>query len=235
LPDETRESEARLDEAKQELQLLIDMIPVMITVYRANGLRHSVNLPWRNYTGLSQQDIEGRSWAIIPHPDDLRASDAEWKVCFARRAPFKAEMRLRRADGVYRWHLVHRVPLRDNRGEVLKWYAVAFDIEDLKRAEGALRRSEAFLADAQRLSRTGSFGWSVASGEVFWSEESFRIFEYDQGSRPTIGMLLDRVHPDDAVRFRQAIDRAAERKEAFDVEHRLLMPDGSVKHLHTVA
>ena len=145
-----RESEAR---AKQELQLTIDMIPVKITVYRADGARHSVNRPWRDYTGLSQEDIEGKSWAIIPHPDDLKASEAEWKVRLANREPFQAEMRLRRRDGAYLSHMVHRVPLRDQTGDVVKWYAVAFDIEDRKRAEDALRQSEASLAEEQRLSR----------------------------------------------------------------------------------
>jgi PAS domain S-box-containing protein len=172
---ERQRAEKRAREIERELQLTIDMIPVKITVYRADGARHSVNRPWRDYTGLSQEDIEGKSWAIIPHPDDLKASEAEWKVRLAKREPFQAEMRLRRRDGAYLSHMVHRVPLRDHTGEVVKWYAVAFDIEDRKRAEDALRQSEASLAEAQRLSRTGSFGWHVASGDIVWSEESYRI------------------------------------------------------------
>ena len=154
---ERQRAEQRAREIERELQLTIDMIPVKITVYRADGARHSVNRPWRDYTGLSQEDIEGQSWAIIPHPDDLKASEAEWKVRLANREPFQAEMRLRRRDGAYLSHMVHRVPLRDQAGEVVKWYAVAFDIEDRKRAEDALRQSEASLAEAQRLSRTGQF------------------------------------------------------------------------------
>ena len=76
---ERQRAEQKSREIERELQLTIDMIPVKITVYRADGARHSVNRPWRDYTGLSQEDIEGQSWAIIPHPDDLKASEAEWK------------------------------------------------------------------------------------------------------------------------------------------------------------
>ena len=104
-----------------------------------------------------------------------------------------------------------------------------------KNAERALRRSEAYLAEAQRLSHTGSFGWNISSGEILWSEENYRIFEYDPAIRVTIDMVLDRVHPDDMALVRQVINRATTHKEAFDFEHRLLMPDGSVKHLNVVA
>ncbi|WP_031357372.1 AAA family ATPase [Caballeronia sordidicola] len=98
-----------------------------------------------------------------------------------------------------------------------------------------LQRAEALLADAQRLSHTGSFDWHVTSGEIFWSEESFRILEYDSSTRPTVELLFARVHPDDLALVQQALDHAANDKQGFDIEHRLRMPDGSVKHLHTLA
>jgi signal transduction histidine kinase len=98
-----------------------------------------------------------------------------------------------------------------------------------------LQHAEAYLSEAQRLSHTGSFGWSVSSGEIFWSEQSFRIFAYDPATRPTIEMVLNRVHPDDVALVQRAIDRATNNRQGFDFEHRLLMPDGSVKHLHVVA
>jgi PAS domain S-box-containing protein len=97
-----------------------------------------------------------------------------------------------------------------------------------------LQRSEAYLAEAQRLSHTGSFGWDVSSGKLYWSEETFRIFECDRADRPTVEFVLQRTHPDDRARVQQTIDRAAQQGKGFDFEHRLLMPDGSVKHVHVV-
>jgi len=98
-----------------------------------------------------------------------------------------------------------------------------------------LRRSEAYLAEAQRLSLTGSFGWRVSTGEILWSEETFRIFQYDRTTKPTVGLILQRVHPEDAALVKQTIDRASQDGKDFDYECRLVMPDGSVKYVHVVA
>jgi len=109
------------------------------------------------------------------------------------------------------------------------------DITDQQRMTQELWRKEAYLADAQRLSHTGSFGWSVSSGEVFWSEETFRIFEYDRAAKPSAELVLQRVHPEDKTLVQHVIGRARQDGKDFDVEHRLLMPDASIKYLHVVA
>jgi PAS domain S-box-containing protein len=103
-----------------------------------------------------------------------------------------------------------------------------------KRAENALRRSEAYLAEAQKLSRTGSFGWDVLRGRIYWSEETFRIFGYDPGLVVTLDSMMERAHPDDRCGVRQFVDRVAAERKEFDYEHRLLMPDGSAKHIRVV-
>jgi C4-dicarboxylate-specific signal transduction histidine kinase len=97
-----------------------------------------------------------------------------------------------------------------------------------------LRRSEAYLAEAQRLTRTGSFGWDVFSGKLYWSEETFRIFERDPAHQPTLDFVLQRTHPQDRAVVQQTIDRARQYRTALDFEHRLLMPDGQIKHTHIV-
>jgi PAS domain-containing protein len=98
-----------------------------------------------------------------------------------------------------------------------------------------LRRREAYLAEAQRLSHTGSVGWRVSTGEILWSEETFRIFQYDQTTTPTVDLVLHRVHPEDVAFVKQTIERASQDGKDFEHEYRLLMPDGSVKHVHVVA
>src|SRR6266571_6752530 len=97
-----------------------------------------------------------------------------------------------------------------------------------------LQRSEAYLAEAQRLSHTGSFGWDVSSGKLYWSEETFRIYECDRADQPTVEFVLQRTHPDDRADVQQIIDRAAQERKDLDFEHRLLMPDGTVKYVHVV-
>jgi PAS domain S-box-containing protein len=108
-------------------------------------------------------------------------------------------------------------------------------IEDQRRIEGALQQSETYLAEAQRLSHTGSFGWDISSRKIFWSEETFRIFGYDKAVSATVDMVLQRVHPEDLALVQRVIDRATSDGKDFDFEHRLLMPGGSVKHVHVVA
>jgi C4-dicarboxylate-specific signal transduction histidine kinase len=101
-------------------------------------------------------------------------------------------------------------------------------------AEEALQRSEAYLAEAQRISHTGSFGWDVSSGQIFWSQETFRIFEYDQTVEPSVELVLQRTDPEDRALVRQSIDRAVDERTPFDFEHRLLMSDGSTRYLRVV-
>jgi len=104
-----------------------------------------------------------------------------------------------------------------------------------KRAEEALRRSESYLAEAQRLSGTGSFGWDVLSGEIYWSDETFRIFECEPATKPNLDLAIERTHPEDREFVRQTIGRAAAERSSFDYEHRLQMPDGSIKFVRVVA
>ncbi len=98
-----------------------------------------------------------------------------------------------------------------------------------------LRRSQAYLAEAQRLSQTGSFGWRLSIGEILWSEETFRIFQYDRTTTPTVELILQRVHPEDAALVRQTIERASHDGKDFEHEYRLVMPDGAIKHVNVVA
>jgi len=98
-----------------------------------------------------------------------------------------------------------------------------------------LQQSEAYLSEAQRLSHTGSFGWQASAGALVWSEETFRIFEYEPTMKPTVQMVIQRTHPEDMALIERTIRGAAQDGKGFDFEHRLLMPDGSVKHLHIAA
>jgi PAS domain S-box-containing protein len=104
----------------------------------------------------------------------------------------------------------------------------------LEEREAALRRSETYLSEAQRLSQTGSFGWDVESGKIYWSQETFRIFEYDPATKPGLELILQRTHPADRSLVRELIDRVSAERKDFDFEHRLLSPDGSVKYLRVV-
>jgi len=115
------------------------------------------------------------------------------------------------------------------------WVDRRFAAQTLELQEEKLQQSEAYLSEAQRLSHTGSFGWRVSTGEIIWSEETFRIFQYDRTTTPTVELILQRAHPEDAALVRQTIERASRDGKDFEHEYRLVMPDGAIKYVHVVA
>jgi PAS domain S-box-containing protein len=112
---------------------------------------------------------------------------------------------------------------------------VAERTRQLTTVNDELRRSDAYLGEAQRLSHTGSFGWKPSTGEIIWSDETFRIFQYDRTTKPNIELIIQRVHPEDASLVQQTINRASQDRKDFEHECRLVMPDASVKYVHVVA
>jgi formate hydrogenlyase transcriptional activator len=126
-------------------------------------------------------------------------------------------------------------PLKDAGGRIIRWYVTGTDIDGQKRAEQELKRSEEFLAEGQRLSRTGSFSWRVSTDEITWSDQLYRIFEFDHRSPVTLERMGSRVYPDDLPLLQDMIERARHAASDFEYQHRLLMPDESVKHIHLFA
>src|SRR5229473_2555061 len=229
-----RDLYATLQSSEDRLRRVIDTIPAHVWSALPDGSVDFICQRWLESTGLSVEDGLGWNWGSVVHPEDFGRFVAEWHAALAAGEPMESEARLRRADGDYRWWLIRNVPLRDELGNVIKWYGTSIDIEDRKRAEEKLQQSEAYLSEAQRLSHTGSFGWRASTGEILWSEETFRIFQYDKTTKPTVELILQRVHPEDAAFVKETIERASQHGKVLDFEHRLLMPDGSVKHVHVV-
>jgi PAS domain S-box-containing protein len=226
---------AELEQSRDRLRLVLDTIPALVTTARPDGSLDFINNRWLEFLGLPVERVRDWGWTSVTHPDDIGPFLDGWRRAMALGEPFEGEARVPRADGQYRWLLIRAVPLRTTTSEIVSWYATSIDIEDRKRAETALQRSEAYLAEAQQLSRTGSFGWTLATGELVWSRETFSILGYEVGTTPTLDMVFRRVHPDDVARVRDAVDRASREGEFLQLEHRLLLPDGLVKHVHVVA
>ena len=233
--EDRKRAEQKAIEAERELQRTIDNIPVLVGTYNADGSRLSANKRTLEVTGLTAEDFTDERWRQAFHPDEVAAVEEQWRACVASGEPFEREVRTRMADGSYRWHLTRRVPFRDETGQLIRWYGISYDIEDRKRAEEELRRSEALLARAQRLSLTGSFSFNPATDEATWSEEVYRIYGYQPGTRTTLAMVRARYHPEDLPLLEQQVARIQSGATDLDYEHRLLMPDGSIKHVHMVA
>ncbi|HEV7719416.1 MAG TPA: PAS domain S-box protein [Arsenicitalea sp.] len=223
-------------ETERRIQQIIDTVPAFIWTSRADGTINFLNKRCLDYDGLTLEQALATGWGGQLHPDDYANSRSRWLAALAEKRPYEAEARTRRFDGQYRWFLSRAFPLLDQSGQILGWYGSETDIHDRRLAEEKLQHSEANLLEAQRLSHSGSFVRNVATGELLWSDEMFRIFGYDPAvTTPTVELLLDRVHPEEREVVRERIERAQDRTDpSFDEEYRLQMPDGTIKYIRNL-
>lgn len=360
---EWERTQQALRASEDYLRLVIDTVPALIHAGRADGYLDFFNQRWLDYVGLSLEEMSGWKWTSVIHPEDVATMVEKWSAAVATGEPFEHEARFRRADGEYRWMFHRQVTLRDDRGNVVRWYGSSIDIEDRKRAgeelraseerwravfensavgialtdpqgtyvgsnrayqemvgyseeelrdmsymditfeedreinralaselwegkrrqfqlekryrrkdgtsiwvrstvsaapgtqgkfrfgmaivediterkraEDALRRSEAYLAAGQGLSHTGSWAWNVSSGELFWSQETFSIFGFDPArTTPSINeTFLPRIHPEDRPEVEAGLNASEIQKESYGADYRIVLPDGSIRYIHDV-
>jgi signal transduction histidine kinase len=168
------------------------------------------------------------------HPEDRSKFDQIRSAAIAEKKDFEVEFRLLLPGGVIKYaHGIGHCLV--NKSGDCEFFGAMMDTTERKRAQEELRRSEAFLAEAQRLSATGSFSWRVATGEIMWSEQLYRTFEFDLGVPVTLDLIGARVHPEDIPLLNEMTEKARCTGSDLEYEHRLLMPDRSVKYLHLVA
>ena len=169
------------------------------------------------------------------HPDDRAKYQAAFNRAIAEKSGYDVEFRILHPQSEVKF--IHSVgqPVLSPSGEALQFVGVAMDVTASKRAEEALRRTENYLAEAQRLSHTGSWHWNVRSGEVSWSREYCDIFDFDfEKDKPSYPLFISRVHPEDRPKVEQILWADVREKRDFDGEYRLLLPDGSIKYLHSL-
>jgi PAS domain S-box-containing protein len=247
-----------VDAAQDKLQRIIDTVPVTIWSATADGLYDFVSRRWLDYTGLTLEQAVGSGWTQVVHPDDIEQTLTAWRGAVSEADAFEAEMRIRRFDGQYRWFLSRAFPLLDRSGCVLGWAGNDVDIHDRRQAEERLRRSEAYLQEAQRLGRIGCFVRDMSSKITFASPELLRIFglcsDHDDASsscsdpngtsreilielpdQDKYPVLLQRIHPEDRPLFDEMKKRFSREESAFELEYRIVLPDGSIRNCHHVA
>jgi PAS domain S-box-containing protein len=162
---ERKRAEEAARRSEEELRQVIETVPAMVWTALPDGHVDFINRRWREFTGLSLDETLGWTWeAETPfHPDDIEAYFAHWYESLTTGQPFEAEMRIRRAaDGEYRWLFESAVPLKDEDGNILKWYGFLVDIEDRRRTEEALQKAQAELAHVARVTTMGALTSSIA-------------------------------------------------------------------------
>src|SRR6202521_247142 len=227
---------ATLQQSEDRLRLVIDTIPAYAWSARPDGSVDFINQRFLEFTGRSMEDMLGWGWGSLVHPEDLTRYIGDWQAAVATGEAMESEARVRRMDGDYRRLLIRNVPLRNELGNIVNWYGTAIDIEERHRAEEALRQSEAYLAEAQRLSRTGSWAWTPATGDIsYWSEECYRVQGFDpHGGLPRFETFFQRIHPDDQARTMEKLERARREKAEFELDYRIVHLGGQIRDIHAV-
>jgi PAS domain S-box-containing protein len=223
-------------QAEDRTRLIIDTVPAQLWTESPDGVVDFVNRRWIDYTGMTLEQAVGSGWNQMVHPDDIERVLSKWRTLIAEGKPREIESRLRRSDGTYRWFLSRCYPLIDPSGHTLGWYGTDTDIHDRKEAEETLRRSEGYLAEAQRLSHTGSWAWAPATADItYLSEECYRVLGFDpHEGLPRVETFFQRIHPKDQARSVEQFEKASREKTEFEFDYRIVHPGGNVRDIHTV-
>jgi PAS domain S-box-containing protein len=232
---ERRRAEEALAASERNLRLIVDGIPGLVALLTPTGEVELVNHQLVEYCGRTLEELRLWGTSDTVHAEDLPRVVQIFSRSITSGNPYDLEARIRHFDGVYRWFQVRGLPVRDADGRILRWCSLLTDIDERKRAEDALKRSEAFLAEGQRLSRMGCCCWCVETGEFTWSEELHRIFAFEPDVPVTLDLIATRVHPEDIPLLNDMVEKARGAVTDFEYEYRLLMPDDSVKYLHMIA
>jgi PAS domain S-box-containing protein len=228
-----RRAEEALRASEHKLHQIIDAVPSFLWSADPTGEPTYVNQRALDYSGMRFEDFKHAGWEAFIHPADFPGTIKAFGHAIETGTSYETVHRLRRWDGEYRWHQARGDPVRDPDGRIIQWYGLAADIDDAKKVEEQLRRSEAWLAQAQRLSQTGTWVMNGTTKRfLYWSDESYRVWEFDplQGL-PTRDDLWGRIYPDDRERVWGEVQEALREKRDFLAEFRILLPDGRVKYL----
>ena len=231
---ERKRAEQARRENENKLRQIIETVPGLIWSAGPDGKTTYVNQRILDYIGLRLEDFRHRGWEAFLHPEDLPKTAKDFDQAIQTGTSHKTVHRIRRSDGEYRWHLSRAEPLRDQQGRIIQWYGQSVDIDEAKKAEDRLRRSEAYLAEAQRLSHTGSAAYNETK-ILYWSEEASRTWGFDplQGI-PSREAVWQRIHPDDLDRVNENVEHGVREKRSFANDFRVVLPGGAVKHIEAV-
>jgi len=213
---------------------IVDNIPGLIATMGALGEVEFLNRQTLEYFGQTREELKNWSLSGVIHPDDLPHVIEVRRKSIETGQVYDIEHRCRRADGVYRWFQVRGLPVLDAQGATTAWCLLLTDIDDRKKAEAQVEQAYLRLAEAQRLSKTGSFIADLLANDHNWSEEAFRIFELDPATKVTVQIIRDMVHHEDLPLFDAVLARATTGTDV-DILFRIVTSRGAIKHVRGLA
>src|SRR5208337_1120728 len=232
---ERKKAEEALRASEERWRKLFENSSAGIALVSPDGSYIAANLTLQKMLGYTEEELQRLTTLELTLEEDRAASEAILaESAEGQRRDYRIEKRYRRKDGGVIWADVSSTLVPATGSAPAFFAAVVVDITERKRAEEELRRSEAYLTQGERISRTGSWGWHVSTGEVYWSKEHFRIFNYDpETAKPSYSLFMERTHPEDRLLFEEVLEQAVREKGDFEHNYRIILPDGSIKFLRS--
>lgn len=227
---EVREkAEAELRASNQRYQSLVVASAQVVWTTDASGLVEDVP-DWRVLTGQTTDQVRGRGWLDVLHPDDRARTDETWSACVQSGSKFETEYRVRTRTGEFRTFAVRGIPILDENGTVREWVGTCADVTDARRALEMLRERDEQLRLALTAGKAGTWRWELETKEAFWSEEYCSVFGLEPGSiKASFESWFDAVHPDDREHVKATVAAAIEGKQDLALAYRIVLPDGNIR------
>src|SRR5258705_639201 len=227
-----------MNDSQDRYRTMLHAIPTMAWSSQPDGSVEFANQRWHDYTGLSDEELRGWGWKVAVHPDDLETVIGKWQALLASRQPGEIEGRVRRFDGEYRWFLFRAEPLRDDLGDIIRWYGTNTDIEERKRAESLLVRAaeEIKKSEAQLRTIIDAIPQFVTAlwpdGKTLYANQAVMDYTGLSSEEVMAGGFRTRVfHPEDVERLRAERQAALDRGIPFENEQRARRKDGQYRWL----
>lgn len=210
---------------------LIELSPQAVWMTDPDGGNTYCNRYWYEYSGMTVEQAAGSGWSAALHPEDMARHLEGWQAALARGAAYEAELRFRRSDGQYRWHLCRSLPVKDANGQVTKWMGIAVDIHDRKIAATAIGQANERMLMAVESAEAGTWDYYPATQTLECTEQCRKIFHLAPGEEPTLERFFTVIHPKDQPRVAALVEQALSPKgpDEYDADYRVVWPDGTVR------